>query len=356
MPFIPRLLMLPLALWAATGQADVVFTEFTVSQVSTTEQLDVVGVSTAQVAGVAAMPGAADDVFALHVDTLDYESVLRIPVSTGVPVKLNDATHIASDLGAPYTANFTLTGGFTYSPATDEVVLADSAHGAANEVSLIAVDATVGTAELVARSANLNNLSDHAALPDGNLLVARAGDGVAGIITRADGTWTQKLTATDLLPLAPGTAALPPQVVATNIITGEAMLGAGGDGEVFKLANLNAASPAITRLVQPDMTGNPMADVALDQAGNLYAYDSTANRLVIVDVRDGTTHQVPMSAIAAGLGGTAPFVPTAARGLAARIASATETDLFLASSTSDYGVVRVRFGTAATRVNDWAVY
>lgn len=341
---------------SVTAQVD--FSQRSITQVSTESQLRGASgaTSTLRVDGVAVLPGVDGDVFAIHVDTANKETFLRVNSGTGTGVKLTDQPGIIAALGSPYSGALTLVGGFVYSAAANVLYFAEDFNSVTvGEVSLIRINASSGAPSLVTRSMDLEGLNDHTILPDGTVLATRAEDGLIGTVNPASGAWTVRLTDAQLLAASPGATELPPESIAANPVGGETFIFCHDDLDLFHVPDIIETSPTVTRLTQAGLENIDMHDLAVDEDGNLFGYDVPSNSIIIVRASDGALFTFPVAEIAAQLGGGA-FSATFWRGLAARTVSATQTDLFMSSADSNYGIVRVRFGVPASSVEGWQLY
>lgn len=354
-----NLLILSIIAAAGTAGAQVDFSQRSISQVSTELQLRTAAgtADTAQINGVAVKPGENGDLFAIHVDSTNRESFLRINAATGVAVKLTDQSTIISQLGSPYAGALTLVGGFVYSQVADALYFAENfTEVNFGDVSMIKIDANNGAASLVTRTTDLEDLNDHTLLPDGTLLATRPGAGVIGTVNANTGAWTQRLTEDDLLAESPGATELPPESIAANPATGETFIFCHDDLDLFRVEDITTTPPAITRLAQPELENVDMHDLAVDEDGNLYGYDVPSNSIIVIRSSDGAAFTFPLADVQPALSGGTPFSATFWRGIAARKINDSQSDLFMSSATSSYGIVQVRFGTAPSSVNEWVLY
>lgn len=352
-------LLFALTIWMAVTtsvNAAVIFSQFTIDEVATQGQLQSAAqaADTSAIAGVAAEPGPAGDIFAIHSDNSQMESFLRV-TADGSPTRITDSAGIAQQLGSPYGAALSLTGGFAYSPVANALYFAEDAYGVPTEVSMVKLSAETGAATLVKRTTDLAGLSDHSVMPDGTILVARPSAAVTGLLEPATGTYTSKLTEAQFLAASPGASSLPPESIAGDPVSGKSYVSAHGDHGLFEVDNFAAASPVPVRLTQSELTGVDLHDLAVDQYGNLYGLDVATNQIVIIRSTDKAVFTFPLTQIAMALGKPA-FAAVPWRGIAARIAGYAQADLFLSSGNSTYGIVRVRFGSVPSSVKDWTLY
>lgn len=356
----PGLLLFSTFFLASLAAAQVDFSVTSVTQVSTPAQLRAgAGVgTTAFVNGVAAQPSPTGDVYAIHVDSAQQEAFLRVNPATGAATKITDVPAMASQLGGDYMPIMTLVGGFAYSAANNKLFFAENYNGDLDEVSVISIDATSGNATLVTRSTAIDGLNDFGALPDGNLAGVLGEDGPreVGIINTTSGAWTPKINEDDLIAAAPGSGELPPESIGVSAGTGEAYVFCHDDLELFQVPDLTSATPALNRLTQPELGDVDLHDVVMDETGNMFGFDEGGEQIVVLRKADGVVFSISFDDIHTALGGSGSFSPSLWRGLAARSVDGSQVDLFMSSFTSDYGIVRVRFGTAGSSISDWNVY
>lgn len=350
--------MLALIAVTAPVTAQVDFSQRSIIEASSEAQLRAAAgtADTLHINGVAVQPGPEGDLFAIHVDSTNSESFLRVDADTGTATKLTDQATVINQLGSPYSGAITLVGGFAYSSAADALYFAENfTEVNFGDVSIIKLDANTGAASLTTRTTELEGLNDHSVLPNGDILVTLPEAGSIGTVGPGDGVYTELLTEADLLAQSPGSTALPPESIVANQVGGETFIFSHDDLDLFKVPDITSDPPTVIRLTQPELASVDLHDLAVDEAGNLYGYDAASNLITIVSAANDEVVSLPLTEIGTALGGGA-FAPTFWRGLAARQVNATQSDLFLASSTSSYGIVQVRFGTAPASVNAWNLY
>jgi arylsulfatase A-like enzyme len=318
---------------------------------------------TSRISGVACDPNGSGDVFVMHTDLAGKETLLRLDDGVGPVTKITDSDAIAAALGVP-TQQLELTGGFEYTPGGNRVYLGDRGLGAtAGQTGIISVEVSSGFPMLITRTANLEGLADLTALPDSTILVARGdtgGNNSAGIVNAPTGAWTQTISQTYLLNNAPGQTSLNPLSIAASNSTGQAILAADGadtgSNELFKLTNPMQVNPGITRQAQAALAGTHFTDLSMDQAGNAYGFSDATNSFVIIRANDSAVYFIAPTQVQSKMGSMAQLVPVSARGLAGRMMSDKQADLFVAGSSGDHGIVRLRFGTPPAAVDDWSLY
>ena len=124
---------------------------------------------------------------------------------------------------------------------------------------------------------------------------------------------------------------------------------------MFEVDNFAAATPVTTRLIQAELASVDLHDLSVDQYGDLYGLDVANSQIVIIRSTDKAVFTLPLNQIALALGRPA-FSAVPWRGIASRVAGYAQTDLFLSSGDSNYGIVRVRFGSVPSSVIDWTMY
>ncbi len=354
------------ALLFSVGQAaaQIDFTQVAISQSLTVAEIEaMVGITadTNAIDGIAV--GAGADLFLIHRNTSSAkETFVRVDSNTKVGSVITDSTQMAADLGTPYTANMTLDEtGFAYTAAgTGALYFVDTFNdgGVLGAASLIRIDLATAAASLVLRSEDLEGIMDFGALNNGVFVGARGEDGSksVGIIDPSAPSWQEKVTEDDFLAAAPGSVELPPESVAVQPVTGDVYVFCHDELELFQIENIEASTQTVTQLDIPGLTGAAdLHALVADADSNLYAFDEATESILVYD---GTTlHQVDLDDIATAVGGAAgTFAPTNWRGLAVRKLSSTSSELFIASATNDYGVIRILFGESSASVSEWSLY
>lgn len=333
------------------------FAEFTVTQVISPESLQLAsGTSTtARVAGIAAYPEVDGPLYAMHVDDTDHLTVLRVQTHAEGASWLTDAIDVSTRLGTPYQQRLRPVAGMDYDTGSDSIFIADDFNGTAGDASLIKINATTGVPAVIRRDSEVAAFGDFAALPGGNVVATRPGARDVAVL-QSNGALATAVSEAELMSAAPGKANLIPAVVATVAGDGTAFLYCSGDGALFSIADVDTIAPAVTYHNYPELAAVEFADIAVDQQDNLYGLDSAGNRLVVIRASDDAVFSVALSEIATATASASAFEVTPASGLTARSAGRGQTDLFIASSTGDHGVVRVRFGGQTASVHGWELY
>lgn len=337
------------ALAPAAAMAAIDFNTPAISQPVTVGAIETIVSKSANTSAIGAVTQApSGDLYAVHVDSTNNETIFRVNPATATGTAIATDSAIGTALGAPYSTTLIFEGGFETSPGFGAIYFGESFSG---EYALISVNPGTGAPTQVLRSADLADSSDFAVLPTGEIVVVRGGAGV-GIVS--GGTYTPKITEAQLIALLPATVpALPPESLAVNPTNGDVWLFCHDELEIFRVQNITSPTPIITRVVIPGWTGVvDLHDMGFDSDGNLYGFDEAAGAIVIWD---GTsTYDVPFTEIATALGGGL-FEASLWRGITVRTSGTDQADVFLASANSNYGIVRLRF-TAGSSVSDWNLY
>lgn len=361
MPFIVRTFWAGVVFAASLiACAEVNFVEFSVTQISTLENLETGAgaTTTARFDGVAAYPEPDGPLYVVHADAQQKESFLKVIPLTGEVAKLTDTVQVAVNLGPPYRETMNLMSGFAHSPSNNKVYFAEDFNGNSGEVSIIGINANSGVATLALRSTDMQGLSDFTVLPNGHIAGVRGADGnhTLGVINTGMNSWTELLTEADFLAAAPGTTELIPDVIGASVGTGAAYVYCQGGAQLFEIPDAMAETPQLNHVTDSALADIVIQDIALDQAGNMFAYNEAQNEIIIIRSSDKEVFKVSMSAIGARLGIVTPLSPLEHRGLSARTAGRGLVDLYLVSSATEHGLVRVRFGGSTSAVDAWHLY
>jgi hypothetical protein len=345
-----------LAALPAAVAASVDFTQFTAT--------DAVAVSTIQgiagAADTAALDGvtrlAGNEVVVIHRNAAAAEALVRVDVTTATGSLITTEADIVADLGAPYGPSLILEGGFESSPDNATLYLMDSFNG---EFALIAVDVATGAASEVLRGADLDDVSDFAVLPTGEIVVVRGGGGV-GLVdpTGAPATYTAKLAESDFQAVLATTDPAPVESVAVDSATGDVYLFAHDVLELFVVRNILNATPTVERLLVPGWPGAvDFHDLAVDGGGNLFGFDEASES---IRTWDGVNaYDLSNADIGAAVDPGPPpaeFEPALWRGMGARTLGDGSTQLLFSDAGGALGLVTVTFPAAAASVEDWSSY
>lgn len=313
--------------------------------------------ATSRIDGVAAAPNGTDDLFAIHVDEAGRKSFLRIDDDTASASLITNTEQMVLELNAPTGHGIDLMSGFDYSPAGDRLFVMDDGFGSTNpNPAMLAIGAGSGLTSVIRRGSELSGMSDHTTLPDGTIAGVRGAGGnrSIGTLGQGNGVWTQRYSETQLKAAASGSTQIIPETIGADSSSGEVHVASHQDRRIFRITDVIGGTAA-SALAQAALADVDLHDLVADQAGNMYGYDATGQKIVVVRRTDGAVFQVLLTEISSRLGGV-PFVPTAYRGLAARMSDPTHAELFLASSTPEHGIIRVRFGTIPAAVDGWSLY
>lgn len=288
--------------------------------------------------------GPSRDIYLLHRDDAGEETIVRFDPEAGSGSVVTTNAAIASGLGPGHGPALIFEGGFDTTLNRRFLYFMDSGH-ASVELALgrVALHSPGAPSSLIFRSPLLDDASDFAVLPDGSLVVVRGAEGV-GIVDPGAPSWNLRVSMADLQAALGTSDDAPPESVCVHPITGDVFVFCHDVLEVVRIRNL-AGTPQLQRLAPPNWPGVvDLHDLSVDEAGNLYGFDEGAESLVVFDGED--SFELPLDDLAFALRGGAapPLAGTLWRGLAARKINACQSEVFLASSTGDYGVIRVLFG------------
>lgn len=363
----------------AAAQVD--FSAVSISEVLTLAEIQAaVGASsTDSLDGVSL--GPAGQIGVIHLDDLAQPTLALIDPATKAATFSTGPAAIAADLGAPYTANFTLVGEFVFAPmagASGVLYWADNSTATfpGFAYSLLATDIATGTTTEVLRSTEIAGWNSHGVLPSGVIVGALGEDRedlvdeepAIGLVdpNAATPDFIEVYDEDDFLdawPDADPGDELPPETIAVDPNTGAVYVFCHDDLQIFRIVDIeaDAALPSSERpgpewLDIPGWSG--IVDfhaMSVDGLGNVWGFDEEAETITVWSPTTGNVEAtIGIDDISAALGG-GPMFPVLWRGMKARSLSATEVEVLLADSTGTYGVVRLVFGTPAASVVDWAV-
>lgn len=358
---------------AMPGAAQVDFDEVAITQpVTITQVQSAAGAASSNgLAGVALGPGS--DVFVVHLNALNEETFLRLDPATATSSFSITGGAVRTSLGAPFTsvpAFPILTGEFLFDPnrgAQGTLYFADESIDQGDDVNaIIAVNVAGASASAVVTSDSIAGVNSFGLLPNGKLVVALGEDHETltgnepslGLIDPDDATpeYEEVFDMEDFAGAAglPLSTELPPDAVGVNPSTGRVWTFIHDELLLFRSDDFDT-SPTLDWEDITDWNGAvDLHGVAVDEDDNVYGYDEGAEALVVYNGTD--TYELTFDDIRIALGGTNPFTPVLWRGMKARKISATQSEVWLASSNADYGLVRVVFGTDTSGVADYHLY
>jgi hypothetical protein len=366
--FLPAMLGLVSSGWAQVDFQQVQVTQpVTIAQVQTAAGQS----SSNGLGGVALGPGS--QVFVIHRNALNEETFLRMNPGTGTADFSITGAAIKSLLGAPFNTlpNFPiLAAEFIWDPGRGTAgtlyFVDESVAGPENEFALIGVDVAATTAVAVVTSSSISGMNSFGVLPSGRIVVAlgddhevlTGGEPTIGLIDpdEAPPEYHAVFESVDFANAAglPPTTEMPPDAVGVNPATGRVWAFIHDELLLFRSDNFDS-SPSLNWVSIAGWDGVvDLHGVAVDADDNVYGYDEAAEALIVYD--GSSTHTLTFDDIRIALGGTQPFTPVLWRGMKARKINATQSEVWLASSTADYGLVRVVFGSAPASVRDWTLY
>lgn len=364
---------------AASAQVD--FTEFAISEALTTAQIEAaVGASDTTAIDGITLTSDPDEVIIAHLDGGNEYTFASISLSTGTANWTITEAAIVADLNASITGDdpfsqLILEAEFLYDNGV--VYFADSSVDILGtppfRFSVNALDVTVNppVASNVLLSADIEDWHTHGLLSDGTV-VATLGEDFSGgepsvgyLDTSANPpVYVEVFDEDDFIAagntfFGPGTFdELPPEAVAIDPRNDNVYVFCHDGLQLFRVIDITGGSPTLEVV---DITAwNQAVDLhgmALDEQGNVYAFDEEAPEFVRVWDRTDT-FEWTLAEIAEAINGTgAPqFGISTWRGIKARTISATQSEVFLASASADYGVVRIVFGEEPTSVLGWEMF
>lgn len=357
-------LALPALLATAPATAQIDFSAYELSFLADVEDIEAdlsPANGTSGIDGVAIGPGTT--LFAIHRDTNADEILFSVDTATGASSLVDDL----STSGLP--ANAIFESGFVANAAGTLLYFAYSDPNTL-EVSLVEADISdpgnVAFRTLLT-GGDLDDLTDHAILPTGEIVGVRGADGV-GIINPADATptWTEVVSEADLLALLPGTPAeAPAEAVGVNPDTGDVYVFAHDELETFLIENiLDSGTRTVTRLTPPGWAGVvDLHDIVADANGVLYGFDELGESIVVWDGTSSFTHDLDEIAeeleLLHGDGrrhGADELAVTLWRGLAVRAVSPTRVELYIAINDDEHGIIQLAFTPASASVTGWELY
>lgn len=348
---------------AFTAHAAVDFNTKTITHAMTTAEIQTaLGVGTTfSIDGVAVAPDG--DVYIMHRDASANETFARLNLATKTATWQKSIASVASDLGAPYTSNITPVGEFVFDPnagASGSLYFADNSTANPDQYSVIRIDIATSVASEVIRSGDIEGWNSHGFTPTGKIVGVLGEDHLAGPrigvvdpATAAPRAFTTLYTEDDFKDVLPEAQALPVEAIGIHPVSGDAYIFAHDELELFKISNIDNPT-TITHLEVSGWNGVvDLHGLTVDAGDNLFGFDEFAESIRIFD---GTTpYELLLDDVKTALGGTGEFAPSFWRGIKARQISSTQSELYMASQTNEYGLIRVVFGANAG-VNDWALY
>jgi len=359
----PRLHHLAAALIVSSPallSAQIDFNAVSIAEPLTTAEIETAlgAPSTLRIDGIAKTWGS--EVFIVHVDAIGQRTFARINPETKDVTFSMSALEVATQLGAPYTPAFTQVGEFVYDPRHDRLIFADNSLALPPnfEYSLIAINVEDETATELLRGSEITGWNSHGVLISG-VIVGALGEEredllgeepAVGLVDPNDPEFIEIFDEDDFKDAIPGfdpNEELPPETIAVDPRNDDVYVFCHDELELFRISNIEGEEPELEWLQIPGWTGVvDLHAMDVDEDGNLYGWDEEAPAIVVWDGEN--TFSVDISDIPTALGRTEPFSPTDWRGMKARKISATQSEVLLASSSGDYGVVSLIFGTPPT--------
>jgi hypothetical protein len=341
---------------------------------------------TTRIDGVALGPG--NTVYIAHSDSTEDINIAHIDLDTNTVAWFKSESSIVSDLGL--TGNLTLIGEMVWDPINEYLVLASDIGWAApgNPYTLFTISTNPPyTASVVLSDASIQGWNSHDVLPDGRIFgalgeeyeVITGMEPTTGVVDPSATTpaFVQSFDVDDLIdavnaggdPLpAPPNDELPPETIGVDLVNGIIYV-FGHDN--FELLAIDDALTTITDtevngwddVLTPGGSRVDLHGIDVDVQGNVFGYNEAAPEAVEIwdgnDTASDNTGSVLFDDIADELSAL-PMPPdfevTVWRGMKARKIAPGETEIFLASATNDYGLVRVVVNYTDNNVQEWSQY
>jgi len=338
--------------------------------------------STSAIDGVALGPG--NTVFVIH-DNAGVLTLAHVNLDTDTVVWAKTEADIVSDLGL--SGNLQLVGEFVYDPTNSRLVLASNigAVSVGDPWTVFEVDTSGApyTASVLLSDAGIQGWNSHDVTSTGVIVgalgeefeVLTGGEPLVGIIdeTTTPGTPTfvelfdvdefkANLDSGDTLG---PTEELPPETVGIDLSDDTIYIFGHDNFELVSIEGLGASSPSDPEVDGWDDAATTSGRVDLhgidvDGNGNVFGFDEAAEAIVVwdgVDVASDITGEFLFSSLKSTLGGAGVLEVTVWRGMKTRALSATETEVFLAPSNADQGLVRVVIDASGpASVSDWNTF
>ncbi len=382
-------------LLAAPLTAQVDFSAVAVEEFLTTAEIEsaletagaiTVGAGTSLLDGIAvdASSPTGDIIVAHRDDTANQVLTFARFDASGALVDHVTAADLATDLGAPYTADgFQLTGELIFDAANDVLYFADNSQvnppttiGSA----LLVYDWSTGTAAEVLRDDAIGGWNSHGLLSSGEIVAALgedlevltggASEPQVGFVDPSAGTpaWEEVADADEFKTIAGlgPTEELPPETIAVDPADDTVYVFGHDNFRLFTVTDF-LGTPSITQLAISEWNQTPgdtdgfvdLHGMSVDDEGNLIGFTEVQPGCLCEEglvVWDGTsTFALPFDDAAFPTG---EFSGVVWRGMKARSVSPTQTEVWLSSGNpATYGVVRVTFGSSGpTSVQGWSSY
>lgn len=371
-----RLVAAAALLAASTATAQVDYSQVAVSEVLTLAEIQsaVGAANSAALDGLSLAP--AGHVGVIHLDALNQPTLAVINVASKSAIFTETAASAAADLGAPYSTNFTLVGEFVWSPtagASGSFIWSDNSTAAPTEYSLLRTDIATGATTQLLRSTAIAGWNSHGVLPSGQI-VGTLGEAhldltgeepVVGLVDPASPAFVPVYDEDEFkAAVVPAltTEEVPPETIGIDPVTGATYVFGHDTFHLFRIDDIEAdaalapaSRPGPTWLDIPGWTGVvDLHGMAVDEDGTVYGFDEAAEAIVIWNPATNDTFAYTLDDIGTSLGGL-PVAPVLWRGMKARKVNASQSEVLLADSSGDHGVVRLLLGEAPSSVQDWAI-
>ncbi len=337
--------------------------------------------SALSVTGTSSIPGVAlgpaNSVYLIHENAGDL-TVGQIDLDTKSGLWTKSEVDIVSDLSL--SGNLTLTAGeFVYDPVNDRLVLSSDigAVSPGDPWTVFAIDTSASpyTASVILRDASIQGWNSHDILSDGTIVgalgeefeVLVGGEPKVGYLNESVPEFVDLFDVDDFQDATQAgsgdqiTGELPPETIGVDTSDDTVYVFAHDNFELFSLDGISSTDPVDIEISGWDDSATPTGDrvdlhgLDVDGNGNVFGFDERAEAVVVWD-GGSETLEILFSDVASSLGGGALEV-TVWRGMKARALNSSETEVFLAPSNSNYGLVRLLVeDQSVTSVNNWEMY
>lgn len=331
--------------------------------------------------------GAGSTIYLVHNDAGTL-TVAAFDSSTGNVIWTVSEADIATEIGFP-GQNLTLVGEMVYDPTNDRLVMATDigVTAAGDPWTVFEIDTvTAGNpASAILSSADIQGWNSHDILSDGSIVgvlgeeyeVLTGNEPKSGYIDESGAPVFVDLFDVDDFKAAtaagPGdeiTGELPPETVGVDLADDTIYVFGHDNFELLSITGFTISNPSAASIIDDEINnwddaGTPgssridLHGIDVDGNGNVFGFDEAVEQIVIWDgndIADDQTGAVTFDELATALGGGALEV-TVWRGMKARDINSTTSEVLLAASNGNYGIVRVVVNTGnLTNVDEWMMY
>ncbi|MEQ8819394.1 MAG: hypothetical protein RLY93_04060 [Sumerlaeia bacterium] len=362
---------------ASTGES------LTVAEIETALDNAGVTVSSTALDGVALGPG--NTVFIIHNDS-GALTVAHIDLTSKAANWVKTEAQILTDLSL--SGNLTLVGEFVYDSTNDRLVLASDINAVApgDPWTVFEIDASASpyTAATLVSSPGIQGWNSHDVTSTG-VIVGALGEefevltgGEPKTVFIDETTTPGSPAAVDLFDVddfkaatAAGagdeiTGELPPETVGIDPSDDTIYIFGHDNFELLAIEGLSATDPIDPEVLGWDDALTPggsrvdLHGLEVDGNGTVYGFDEAAAQIVLwdgADVPTDVTGAIAFADIATDLGNALGAAePVLWRGMKARALTATQSELFIATAASDFGLIRVVIDAGGASVGNWERY